>query len=144
MVGTGEADVGTRPEDADGAAMGVRPPPVKTGEQVEEATVVALAATGVTAISVGTNAWATRWTGRNTRKQQREERHQHRLSNAYVPMLELAEKEGHYLQVWSFHVAAGDWITTVVDPPAAKFHPRRVAWRSPAELLDRNWLLDQN
>ena len=45
---------------------------------------------------------------------------------------------------WSFHVAAGDWITTLVDPPATRFHPRRVAWRSPAELLDRNWLADQN
>jgi hypothetical protein len=48
------------------------------------------------------------------------------------------------LGTWSFHVAAGDWITTVVDPPATRFHPRRVAWRSPAELLDRNWLADQN
>jgi len=48
------------------------------------------------------------------------------------------------LGTWSFHVAAGDWITTVVDPPAARFHPRRIAWRSPAELLDRNWLIDQN
>ena len=45
---------------------------------------------------------------------------------------------------WSFHVAAGDWITPVVDPPAERFHPRSVARRSPAELLDRNWLLDQN
>jgi hypothetical protein len=44
------------------------------------------------------------------------------------------------LGTWSFHVAAGDWITTVVDPPGARFHPRRVAWRSPAELLDRDWL----
>lgn len=48
------------------------------------------------------------------------------------------------LGTWSFHVAAGEWITTVVDPPAATFHPRRIAWRSPAELLDRNWLGDQN
>lgn len=45
---------------------------------------------------------------------------------------------------WSFHIAAGGWITTMVDPPAARFHPRRVARRSPAELLDRNWLIDQN
>ncbi|MGY1835075.1 hypothetical protein ACI79P_08200 [Blastococcus sp. SYSU DS0510] len=45
---------------------------------------------------------------------------------------------------WSFHVAAGDWITTVVDPPTSSFHPRRVAWRSPAELLDQDWLIDQN
>lgn len=48
------------------------------------------------------------------------------------------------LGTWSFHVAAGEWITTVVDPPAARFHPRRVAWRPPAELLDRDWLIDQN
>jgi hypothetical protein len=48
------------------------------------------------------------------------------------------------LGTWSFHVAAGDWITPVVDPPAARFHPRRVARRSPAKLLDRNWLIDQN
>jgi prevent-host-death family protein len=30
------------------------------------------------------------------------------------------------LGTWSFHLAAGSWITTVVDPPAAKFHLRRV------------------
>jgi len=47
---------------------------------------------------------------------------------------------GDGLGTWSFHVAAGGWITTVVDPPAVSFHPRRVAWRSPAELLDRDWL----
>jgi hypothetical protein len=48
------------------------------------------------------------------------------------------------LGTWSFHVAAGDRITTVVHPPAARFHPCRVAWRSPAELLDREWLINQN
>lgn len=48
------------------------------------------------------------------------------------------------LGTWSFHIAAGNWITTVVDPPAARFHPRRAAWRSSADLLDRNWLNDQN
>jgi len=48
------------------------------------------------------------------------------------------------LGTWSFHIAAGDWITTMVDPPAAGFHPPRVARRSPAELLDRSWLVDQN
>ena len=48
------------------------------------------------------------------------------------------------LGTWSFHLAAGEWITTVVDPPAARFHLRKVARRSPAELLDRNWLVDQN
>jgi hypothetical protein len=48
------------------------------------------------------------------------------------------------LGTWSFHIAAGDWITTVVDPPAARFHPRRVARRSPGELLDRNCRVDQN
>lgn len=48
------------------------------------------------------------------------------------------------LGTWSLHIAAGDWITTVVDPPPARFHPRGVARRSPAELLDRNWLIDQN
>lgn len=48
------------------------------------------------------------------------------------------------LGTWSFHIAAGDWITTVVDPPPARFHPRGVALRSPAELLDRNWLIDQD
>lgn len=48
------------------------------------------------------------------------------------------------LGTWSFHVAAGDWITTVVDPPAARFQPQRVARRSPGDLLDRSWLIDQN
>jgi hypothetical protein len=48
------------------------------------------------------------------------------------------------LGTWSFHVAAGEWITTVVDPPAATFHPRRIARRPPTALLDRNWLSDQN
>lgn len=48
------------------------------------------------------------------------------------------------LGTWSFHIAAGEWITTVVDPPAARFHPQRVARRSPADLLDRSWLNDQN
>jgi hypothetical protein len=48
------------------------------------------------------------------------------------------------LGTWSFHVAADDWITTVVDPPTARFHPRRIARRSPAELLDRSWLPDQD
>jgi hypothetical protein len=45
---------------------------------------------------------------------------------------------------WSFHVAVGGWITTVVDPPEARFPPRRIARRPPAELLDRGWLADQN
>ncbi len=44
----------------------------------------------------------------------------------------------------SLHVAAGGWITTVVDPPAARFHPHRIPRRPPAELLDRGWLADHN
>jgi hypothetical protein len=45
---------------------------------------------------------------------------------------------------WSLHLAAGGWITPVVDPPATRFHPRRIAWRAPGELLDRTWLSDHN
>jgi hypothetical protein len=45
---------------------------------------------------------------------------------------------------WSLHVATGRWITTVIDPPAGRFDPRRIARRSPAWLLDRGWLLDQD
>jgi hypothetical protein len=45
---------------------------------------------------------------------------------------------------WSLHLAAGGWITPVVDPPATRFHPRRIAWRAPSKLLDRQWLSDHN
>ncbi|CCH87960.1 protein of unknown function [Modestobacter italicus] len=45
---------------------------------------------------------------------------------------------------WSLHLAAGGWITPVVHPPAVRFDPRRVALRSPGDLLDREWLVGQN
>jgi hypothetical protein len=45
---------------------------------------------------------------------------------------------------WSLHLAAGGWITPVVSPPAARFDPRRVPWRSPGDLLDREWLVGQD
>jgi len=38
---------------------------------------------------------------------------------------------------WGLHLAAGGWITPVVHPPTTRFDPRRVALRSPGELLDR-------
>ncbi|MGY1747844.1 hypothetical protein [Modestobacter sp. SYSU DS0511] len=45
---------------------------------------------------------------------------------------------------WSLHVATARWITPVVEPPATRFHPHRLARRPPGDLLDRDWLLDQD
>lgn len=45
---------------------------------------------------------------------------------------------------WSLHVATARWITTVVEPPATRFDPQRVARRPPGEFLGRDWLLDHN
>jgi hypothetical protein len=50
----------------------------------------------------------------------------------------------HGVEAWSFHVAAGGWLTPVVEPPTPRFDPRRVAIHSLQELLDRTWLRDQN
>jgi hypothetical protein len=45
---------------------------------------------------------------------------------------------------WSLHLAAGTWITPLVDPPTSRFDARRVPLRSPTALLDRGWLIDHN
>ena len=118
---------------------------------MEATTIVALAATGVTAISVVTNAWTTRWTGRNAREQQREDRQQQRLANAYVQMLELAEKEGHYLQVRKYNLEQAVWDEWGVakhkqasrpeDEERAKSAALAAAFASPAVLKAHDqWL----
>jgi hypothetical protein len=48
------------------------------------------------------------------------------------------------LETWSVHVAAGGWITTVVDPPFGEVPPTPHLPAPPAELLDRSWLADHN
>jgi hypothetical protein len=50
----------------------------------------------------------------------------------------------HRAEAWSFHVAAGGWLTPVIEPPTARFDPRRVSIHSLQELLNRTWLRDQN
>src|SRR3954469_5540251 len=62
---------------------------------------------------------------------------------AWAGALEAAMQE-HRAGSWSFHVAAGGWLTPVVEPPTARFDPRRVAVHSLQELLNRTWLRDQN
>jgi hypothetical protein len=62
---------------------------------------------------------------------------------AWAGALEAALQERR-AGTWSFHVAAGGWLTPVVEPPTARFDPRRVAIQSLQELLDRTWLRDQN
>jgi hypothetical protein len=62
---------------------------------------------------------------------------------AWAEALEAAMKD-HRTGSWSLHFAAGGWLTPLVEPPTAKFDPRRVAIHSFQELLDRTWLRDQN
>jgi hypothetical protein len=58
---------------------------------------------------------------------------------AWAEALEKAMQE-HRAGTWSSHVAAGGWLTPLVEPPTARFDPRRVAIHSVQELLDRTWL----
>jgi hypothetical protein len=55
---------------------------------------------------------------------------------AWARALEVAMQE-HRAGAWSFHVAAGGWLTPLVEPPTARFDPRRVGVHSLQELLDR-------
>lgn len=62
---------------------------------------------------------------------------------AWADALESALKDGP-AGTWSLYVAAGGWLTPLVEPPTAQFDPRRVPVHSLQELLDRTWLRDQN
>ncbi|TFV57000.1 hypothetical protein E4P41_14960 [Geodermatophilus sp. DF01-2] len=66
-----------------------------------------------------------------------------RTDHQWAAALEAALDAGGDVS-WSLHVATDRWITTVVDPPAERFHGRRIARRPPMDLLDRDWLPDQN